>query len=63
VVCTPGMWHQNENLKLEVRIFRMISGPFPNRMGHLVSAAVPVKTVGSVALEPTRSLGFATSRE
>lgn len=37
--------------------------PFQNRMGHLVSAAVSVKTVGSVALEPTRSLGFATSRE
>ena len=37
--------------------------PLPNRMGHLVSAAVSVKTVGSVALEPTRSLGFATTRE
>ena len=63
MVCGPGMWHQNKNLKSEVRIFRMISGPFPNRMGHPISAAVSIKTAGSVALEPTRSLGFATSRE
>jgi len=39
------MWHQNKNLKSEVRIFRMISGRFPNRIGRVASAAVSVGTV------------------
>ena len=49
MVCTPGMWHQDKNLKSKMRIFRMISGPLFEQDWSLASA-VSVKTVGSVVL-------------